>query len=304
MNDEPFVVDKNLGHKLDLGPEDLTAITASGDPVVELTQEQKYLFDTRGWLLIPGVLFAKEAEEMRSHVLRVRDEPESLPEHERNYVSGPLEKLADHPVVVGFLNEFLAHPHLSSAESYGFRMEGSGLRSPSWEEGKQGHFGPHNGSGLFRFAVDSHHYQCIPGKAFSGLTRVVWELAPVKYMQGGTLLATGSHKAAYTAPDSIQDMNSEIWETYECPSGSVLIFTEALAHSTCPWTNRENERIAIFNLYNSVGSRWSKWEPPPERVAQMPPLRQSLFRGVHCADNVAGYRYHGENQNQRKPLEP
>ena len=90
---------------------------------------------------------------------------------------------------------------------------------------------------------------------------------------------------------------------YECPSGSVLI-TEALAHSTCPWTNRENERIAIFNLYNSVGSRWSKWEPPPERVAQMPSLRQSLFRGVHCADNVAGYRYHGENQNQRKPLEP
>ena len=133
---------------------------------------------------------------------------------------------------------------------------------------------------------------------------MVWELAPVKYMQGGTLLATGSHKAAYTAPDSIQDMNSEIWETYECPSGSVLIFTEALAHRTCPWTNRENERIAIFNLYNSVGSRWSKWEPPPERVDQMPPLRQSLFRGVHCADNVAGYRYHGENQNQRKPLEP
>ncbi|MFP6590819.1 MAG: hypothetical protein VCE12_09890 [Candidatus Latescibacterota bacterium] len=53
-----------------------------------------------------------------------------------------------------------------------------------------------------------------------------------------------------------------------------------------------------------MGSRWSKWEPPPERVDQMPPLRQSLFRGVHCADNVAGYRYHGENQNQRKPLEP
>ena len=231
---EPFVVDKNLGEKLQLGADDLTATTASGDPAVELTQEQKYLFDTRGWLLMPGVLAADEVASMQAHALRVHDDPDSLPEHERNYLSGPLQELADHPVVVGFLNEFLAHPHLASADCYGFRMEGCGLRHPSAEPGKQGAVSPHNGGGLFRFAVDSHHYQCVPGKAFSGLTRVVWELAPVRHLQGGTLLATGSHKAAYTAPESIQDMNSDVWDTYSCPAGSVLFFTEALAHSTLP----------------------------------------------------------------------
>ena len=154
---------------------------------------------------------------------------------------------------------------------------------------------------LFRFAVDSHHYQCVPGKAFSGLTRVVWELAPVKYGQGGTLLATGSHKAAYTAPESYQDSKSQVWDTYECPAGSVLFFTEGLAHSTCPWTNTENARVGIFNLYNSVGSQWGRWEPPAALVERMPPQRQTLFRGVHCADNVVGYHYGGENQRDRRP---
>lgn len=303
IDSEPFVVDKNLGEKLQLDSNDMPRTNADGEPVVEPTQEQKYLFDARGWLLVPGLLDDDRVEDMRRHAERVRDEPKSLPEHERNYISGPLEKLTDHPVVVGFLNEFLAHPHLSSHDCYGFRMEGSNIRSPSAEPDKQGVFSPHNGSGFFRFAVDSHHYQCVPGKAFSGLTRVVWELAPVKYGQGGTLLATGSHKAAYSAPESIQDRHSEVWDTYECPAGSVLFFTEALAHSTCPWTNAENARVAIFNLYNSVGSRWGKWEPPEELVAQMPPMRQTLFRGTHCADNVPGFRYHGQNQRNRPRTE-
>ncbi|MEE3259816.1 MAG: phytanoyl-CoA dioxygenase family protein [Candidatus Latescibacterota bacterium] len=300
---EAYVVDKNLGQRMEVEEGDLPQVNADGEPVVELTQEQKYLFDTRGWLLVPGVLAEDEVEAMRAFALRVQREPESLPEPERAFVAGPLEKLTDHPVVVGFVTEFLAFPHLSRAACSGFRMEGSNLRNPAATPEREGVFGPHNGSGLFRFACDSHHYQSIPGKSFSGLTRVVWELAPVQMRQGGTLLATGSHKAAYAAPKSIQDPQSAVWETYECPAGSVLFFTEALAHSTCPWTNADNERVGIFNLYNSVGSRWSPWEPPVELVKKMPAMRQTLFRGTYCANNVPGYRYGGQNQQDRRPVD-
>ena len=300
---EAYVVDKNLGQRMEVEEGDLPQVNADGEPVVELTQEQKYLFDTRGWLLVPGLLADDEVVQMRDYALRVQNDPESLPEHERSHVAGPLQKLADHPVVVGLLNEFLAFPHLSSPECYGFRMEGSGLRNPAATPEREGRFGPHNGSGLFRFAYDSHHYQCIPGKAFSGLTRVVWELTPVKKGMGGTLLATGSHKAAYAAPESTQDPDSVVWETYECPAGSVMFFTEALAHSTAPWTNEDNPRVSIFNLYNSVGSRWGAWNPPDELIQEMPVMRQTLFRGTHCADNLPGYRYGGQNQQDRKPLD-
>ena len=66
---EAYVVDKNLGQKLHLEEGDLPQHNADGEPVVELTQEQKYLFDTRGWLLVPGVLDEGEVSAMRARAL-------------------------------------------------------------------------------------------------------------------------------------------------------------------------------------------------------------------------------------------
>ena len=280
---KPFIVDKNLGAALDIENAGLPQTTSDGTPVVSPTQEQKYLFDMRGWLLVPGVLAGDELEEIQEFCHRLRHEPESIPEHERSPLGGPMEKLADHPNVVGFLNEFLAHPALSSQECYGFRMESCHM---FYRNVGDGNFGPHNGNGMLRFPGDSHLYRCIPGKGYSGLTRIVWELNPVKYRQGGTLFITGSHKAVYTAPDTIQSPDSPIWDTYECPAGSLLFFTEALTHSTHRWTNEDNERIAVFSCYNTVNSKWHDWNPNPKLLEGMPTKRQTLFRPVRAANNL------------------
>ena len=80
-----------------------------------------------------------------------------------------------------------------------------------------------------------------------------------------------------------------------------MIFTEGLAHSTSPWTNADNDRVAIFTLYNSVGSRWSRWQPPEELIAQMPAKRKTLFRGTYVGGNLPGYEYVGQNQKDRVP---
>ena len=77
------------------------------------------------------------------------------------------------------------------------------------------------------------------------------------------------------------------------------VFYRGAGAQHLPWTNADNERVGIFNLYNSVGSRWSSWLPPVELVEQMPPMRQTLFRGTYCADNVPGFRYGGQNQRDR-----
>ena len=114
---------KDLGNPMATSASELTQTNADGAPVVPLTQEQKYLFDKNGWLLIPGVLTTSEIEEMRDFCYRLQQAPEEIPQHHRSTYGGPLEKLTDHPVVVAFGNEFLASPYLASATCYGFRME-------------------------------------------------------------------------------------------------------------------------------------------------------------------------------------
>lgn len=283
-----FIIDKNLGARLDETRADLTRVTSDGRDVVPLTDEQKYLFDKDGWLLIPGVLSDDECAEMRAFCERLHHDPESIHESERSAIGGPLQSLTDHPMVVGFMNEFLAYPGLSNQICYGFRQESANLM---YREAGDGDFGPHNGNGMLRFPGDSHLYRCIPGKANSALTRVVWELNPVEE-GNGTLLVSGSHKSVFPAPPSIQSPDSPIWDQYTCPAGSLMFFTEALTHSGRPWINAQCPRIAIFSCYNSVNARWHNWDPHPELLAAMPPLRQTLYRGVYVANNLVGGEMH------------
>lgn len=284
---KPLLINKNLGSAELISAAQLTTTNADGLPVIVPTDKQKYNFDRNGWLLIPGVLSEAEIKEMRAYCEQLIQNPESLPELERNAMSGPLQKLIDHPLVVGFLNEFLAYAPCTSEASYGFRMETSMLMHRSVAENVQRPFSPHNGNGMFRPPWDSHYYRCVPGKAWSGLTRVVWELNPVQHRQGGTLFITGSHKAAYPVPDSTRlNEDSPLWDTYHCPAGSVIFFTESISHSSATWTDDSHDRFAIFNLYNALAHRWYDWLPEPELLAKMPPKRRSLFRNVWIRDNV------------------
>ena len=52
---------------------------ADGECIVPMTEEQKYVFDLKGWLLIPGLLDEDDVQPIREHQDRMRDEPDSLP---------------------------------------------------------------------------------------------------------------------------------------------------------------------------------------------------------------------------------
>ncbi len=279
---QPLIFEQSRVGYVDIDAIDLPRNNTEGKPVINPTPEQKYLFDTQGWLLVPGLLSKAEVEEMRAFCYRLQREPESLPEPQRSPIAGPLERLTDHPFIVGFMNEFLAHPDLSSQDCYGFRMESSSLCIRPAGEGA---FAPHNGNGILRLPGDGHNYRCIPGKARSSLTCVVWELNQIDG-GGGTLLLSGSHKAAFPLPESAQDPDSSLWTRYECPAGSLLIFAESTTHSASPWASAEQDRVAIFSRYNYVDSKWHKWQPHPDLLESLPPKRRTLFRPVHVEANL------------------
>jgi hypothetical protein len=257
---------------------------ADGLPLVALTDEQKYFFDTRGWMLIPGVLSESDIAEMKDFCYRLHKDKENIPLAQRSSVGGPLQRLIDHPVVVGFMNEFVTHSALATENGYGFRLDGTFL---TIRENGHDNYRPHGGGGMFNFAGNSHTYDCVRGAVNAGLTRVVWELNPVRKGDGGTVFLTGSHKAAFPAPKSVfDDRHSPHWEDYDCPAGSCLIFTEAITHSGARWVNAEWDRVAIFNCYNTVNARWHSWRAHQELLDDMPPLRRTLCRAAHCQDNA------------------
>ena len=115
-SEKPLIFEQSRLGYVDLDSVDLPRTNADGLPVIDPTPEQRYLFDTQGWLLVPGLLSEDETALMREYCYRLHREPESLPESLRSPISGPLEQLTDHPFIVGFMNEFLANGSKIAAE--------------------------------------------------------------------------------------------------------------------------------------------------------------------------------------------
>ena len=258
----------------------MSTIPINAEPV-PMTDEQKFFFDLKGWLLLPGVLEPSLTQACREHLLKLRNDPESLPPHERYSLAGPAQELIDHPAIVGVLREIIAPD--SGPDAYGFRCENSfSMIRKNGQAGAPPHCGP---------IIGPLAYRVLNGRIWSGLTRVVWELTDVKKDDGGTPIMSGSHKANFPVPEAYQEFDPTMYESYECPAGSVLIFSESCWHYGLEWKDSTQERLAIFNCYCSYVTQWHKANLPPEVIEQMPPKRQTAFRGVW------GHNFHAGRHN-------
>ena len=245
-------------------------VFAQKEPI-PMTDEQKFIFDLKGWIAIPGALTEEETEEIKAHVFVLSQDRDSLDAKDRYSLSGPAQILLDHPVVVGTLREVLKPDR--SDDCYGFRCESSFSMIRSYESVGPDPHGGGRGSGAFA-------YNCVNQNIYSGLTRVVWELNEVNEGDGGTLFMSGSHKSNFSVHESHRVMDSPLYESYTCPPGSMVVFSESVCHAGPKWNNPNHPRVAIFNCYSPSEAQYHKMNLPPEVIEAMPPKRQTLFRGV------------------------
>ena len=119
--------------------------------------------------------------------------------------------------------------------------------------------------------------------------RVTWELEPVRLGCGGTSFLSGSHKLLepYGGPDAHRpNVHGSPWadeirdsmESYACPAGSVVIWTESTVHMGTRWTDPRNDRIAVLQAYNSLWTQFMWARVSHQQIMRMPPRRRSLFR--------------------------
>jgi hypothetical protein len=168
-----------------LAPAPTAAETDSA--VHPMSDYEKFVFDLKGFIVIPSVLTREETRKVRAHVEQYSTNPENLAPHIRAPMAGPGEFLIDHPRVLGILTTLVSpNPAL-------LRMESVFVSRRSARSNKGGaEWRPHAGSSI----QPSFNYQSRNGQIFAGMTRVVWELEEVVKGKGGTCLMPGSHKAS------------------------------------------------------------------------------------------------------------
>jgi len=240
-----------------------------------LSQLQRYTFDVDGFLLLEGALQRRTVARLQRAVEAQKlPRPDGSIERQRFGQGGRMFSwdpafgdLVDHPWVVAVLDDLIG-PHVRIDHAYGIVMAGgtSGL----------GLHGPHEPFDPAQYWVRRQ------GALRSGLLSFSWSLTEGRSGDGGFGCIRGSHNASEPVPPGAGSLVVEVPQ----PAGSLLVFTEALAHCTLPWRGAET-RLVIMLKY-SPGS--SAWDPapaaPPEVVAAMPPRRQLFFQ----APSVGGHR--------------
>jgi hypothetical protein len=214
-----------------------------------MTNEEKFIFDLEGYLIVKNVLAPDEVAEMNEIADRVFPrEADKTGIHRTSRVSHwgePFKNLMDHPKILPYLVELLG-PNVRLDHDYCiFMLEG--------DQGGRLHGGPD--------VVGDHWYKYRDGVMRNGLTVVTYFLSDAAEGDGGFACIPGSHKSHI-----LKSLPSDV-RSFERPAhyvaqpavaaGDALIFTEALVHGTMMW-RAKHERRSLLYKYSPGHSAWSQ----------------------------------------------
>ena len=216
----------------------------------DVTDEEKFLFDLEGYLVVKGVLGADECAELSA----LADEVWPPAPGDGAYRRAPAVSrwgkrfldLMDHPTVLPYLVELLGR-RLRIDHDYSIFMK------------KGADAGPLHGGPRRREA--DHWYEYADGVMRNGLTVATWALTDAAEGDGGFCCVPGSHKTNF-----MMNLPSDVRKHERAPhyvvqpaleAGDVLIFTEALIHGTRAWT-ADLERRTLLYKYSPGYQSWAK----------------------------------------------
>ena len=256
-----------------------------------MNDDEKFLFDLKGYLVIENVLSPDEVarcNEAIDHHASDFFETDRKLEGDSNRLGGstgkqkwmegmlewkrpwcePFRDLLVHPQIKPYLCEVLGTPRLDH-----------GPLLIAMDKGNGGHY-------LHGGAIDrqdySQTYEFKYDKMFCGLTVAEFQLADEGPGDGGLAIVPGSHKSHFPTPTSLthyEKYQNNVKEIHT-KAGDVILFTEAVTHGTLVWQGKQQRRSLIYK-YNtgfqahSPGYHASEY---PDFALNMTDEQRALFR--------------------------
>lgn len=245
-----------------------------------VTEEERYLFDLRGWLLVPNAIDADALAALNA-ILDQRlagTDPDQIA-----FLMGqfggevlawgpPLLNLVDNPRITPYLEEFINPQYRLDHEcAMVMRPGATSVMQTLPSATLHAASAPYDASQYFHFR---------DGRMWNGLTVVAYYLCDVNPGDGGLALVSGSHKSNYPIPVSFEAvLGGELpsWVTpIAAPAGTAVIFTEAIAHGTLPW-RAAHERRALLYKYSPHPISWSWRFYEPDKYEGLTERQRALL---------------------------
>ena len=223
--------------------------------MLEMNDREKFLFDMRGYLLVPDFLSQEDVAKMNEAVdvhedqttedtkmygggmlgTKGRRSMGGLVTWEQPYCQ-PFRDLIAHPKLIPYLNTILGR---------GWRLESPpGVATSPKGAGGHGLHGTTNRQ--FRGAECYIHTN---GQIRAGLTILQVQLHDIHEGDGGIAVIPGSHKANFKCPEEIMlyEEDKEVVYNVASKTGDLIIFMEATLHGALPWTAEYDRRSVLWS---------------------------------------------------------
>ena len=215
-----------------------------------MNEQERFLFDLQGFLVVPGALDAEEVARLNAIMDEYVAREMSPQTHTHRFGrllnwAKPYRDLIDHPRIAPYLEALLGSQ---------FRLDHDYADVIRTGKGPIGTV-LHGGATPFD-PTQYYHYR--DGRMFNGLVVVAYSLKDVRPGDGGFGCVPGSHKSNVPFPREWQELDDPqpCVQRVAGPAGSAIIFTEALTHGTLPWYGRE-ERRTVFFKYSPHPLSWA-----------------------------------------------
>ena len=263
--------------------------------MLEMSPEEKFLFDLQGFLVVRSVLTEAEVDELNAAIDANFDAVIPDPNAKldgshalagttpRKTMGGlltlpqpwcqPFRNLLANPRIVPYLNTMLGRgwkldhaPQLFLADpgAEGLVLHGAtGLHSPV-------------------------EYTYLNGRMRCGMISLEYHLNRNDAGAGGFCAIPGSHKANFDTPHEIlqYDSHQEIVVNPACEAGDLLIFNEATIHGTLPWKAQHERRALLYRyspkwVHYAGGYAEVTW---PDWVGELTDVQRSVLEPAYFLD--------------------